>query len=492
MIKKTADVVVVAAGLSGLAASIAAAEEGLSVITLEKSKTTGGAASMGMGPLAIGTRQMRNVGYNLTPEEAFLKHMHWTHWNADARLVFEYYKKSASTLEWLEDMGVEFVYRNTSMYTPMRMRGFAEPERTCHAVAPEDGGQIKPRVAARMTRIMTERAVELGVNIMLETPATKLITEDGVVKGAYATDANGEEYEIRSKAVIIASGGFGDNPEMIKEFTGLTWGEDLFSFRIPGNTGDGLRMAWEAGAARGHASMDLMYQIPNNLEHFHLEGAFRQPILWVNKLGERFMPEDCIANTCTTGNAINRQPGHTAFAIIDAKLVKYYKKHGVDIFGIQGPDVFDFFDQEAEDAINAGYKYFAKADSIEELCEKMGIDKDGLTETLEVYNEDCEMQFDSVFGKARDFMRPIKSAPFYALQMFPGAYGSVGGININYKTEALDENGYPVKGLYAVGTDACGIYGDTYPFMLGGNTMAFCLNTGRMAAENAAQYIDSL
>lgn len=493
MKKMEADVIVVAAGLSGLAASIAAAQEGLSVIALEKSKVTGGAASMGMGPLAIGTRHQANVGYNLTADEAFLKHMNWSHWMVDARLVYDYYRKSASTIEWLEDMGVEFVYRNTSMYTPARMRGFAEPERCAHAVKPADGGRLGPRVAARMTKIMNDTALDLGVNILLETPGKKLIKEGDRIVGVMAVDANGEEIECRGKAVIIATGGFGDNPTMIKEYTGLTWGKDLFSFRIPGNVGDGIKMAWEVGAARGDIRMDLMYQIPDNMNHFNLEGAFRQPMLWVNKLGERFMPEDCLANTCTTGNAINRQPGHTCFAIMDSKLLKHYKKHGIDIFGIQGPDVFDHFDEEAETAIATGYPYFVKADTLEELCEKTGIDLKGLQETLEVYNDDCDNGgFDSVFNKDRKFMQPVRKGPFYSLQSFPGAYGSFGGIKINYKTEAVDEDGYPIKGLYAVGTDACDIYGDTYPFILGGNTMGFCLNSGRMAAEYAAKYIESL
>ena len=492
MKKMEADVIVIAAGLSGLAASIAAAEEGLSVITLEKSKTTGGAASMGMGPLAIGTKHMANVGYNLTPDDAFLKHMHWSHWMVDARLVYDYYRKSASTLEWLEDMGVEFVYRNTSMYTPTRMRGYAEPERTCHAVKPEGGGRPGPRGAATMTKIMSERAREVGVQILLETPAYKIIKEDDRVVGVMATGPDGEDIEVRGKAVIIATGGIGDNPKMIKEYTGLTWGKDLFSFRIPGLVGDGIKMAWEVGGAHGDIRMEIMYQIPDNLSHFALEGAFRQPVLWVNKLGERFIPEDCIANTCTTGNAIARQPGHTAFTIMDNATVKYYKKHGVDIFGIQGEFVFDHFDKEAQEALDADYKYFVKADTIEELCEKTGIDYDGLMETLDVYNEDCDNGYDSVFNKDRKFMRPVEKAPFYCLQTFPGAYGSFGGIKINYKTEVIDEDCYPIKGLYAVGLDACDIYGDTYPFILGGNTMAFSLNSGRMAAENAAEYIESL
>ena len=86
-------------------------------------------------------------------------------------------------------------------------------------------------------------------------------------------------------------------------------------------------------------------------------------------------------------------------------------------------------------------------------------------------------------------MKPVKKAPFYAVKFFIGAYGTLGGIKINYKTEVVDEMDEPIPGLYAAGTDACDIFGDCYPFTLSGNTMGFCLNSGRMAGENAAEYI---
>lgn len=89
-------------------------------------------------------------------------------------------------------------------------------------------------------------------------------------------------------------------------------------------------------------------------------------------------------------------------------------------------------------------------------------------------------------------MMPVSRPPYYAIQSFLGAYGTLGGIKINHKTEVLDEEFRKIPGLYAVGTDAANIYGDTYIFTMPANTMAFCINTGRMAAENASEYIDSL
>ena len=347
MIELEADVIVCAAGLSGLAASVAAAELGAKVITFEKSNATGGAANMGISPLAVGSRQQRMAGYNYTPEEIFEKHMHYVHWKADARLVMEYYRKTASTIEWLENMGVQFVFEGNTKYTPVRMKAYASAEQVRHPVSIAPGAKVAPRAASAMTKKMTERFIELGGDLRLESPATSVIMEDGRAIGVKAKAPDGEEITAYADAVILACGGYGDNPKWIKENLGFEWGKDLFSFRIPGNVGDGLRMAWEAGAGKEPSIMELMYQIPDNLNHFALEGAFRQPLLWVNKLGRRFIPEDVIGNTGITGNAIAYQPFKTCFAIMDEDTLAYYKARGVDFPGVQGEDVFDHFDEAA-------------------------------------------------------------------------------------------------------------------------------------------------
>ncbi len=492
MITLEADVIVCAAGLSGLAASVAAAELGAKVITFEKNNTTGGAANMGISPLAVGSRQQRMAGYNYTPEEIFEKHMHYVHWKADARLVMEYYKKTASTIEWLENMGVNFVFEGNTKYTPVRMKQYASAEQVRHPVAPAPGQKVAPRVASTMCKKMTERFLELGGDLRLESPATNVIMEDGRAIGVKAKAPDGEDITAYADVVILACGGFGDNPKLITERTGFEWGKNLYSFRIPGNVGDGLRMAWEAGAGKEPSIMELMYQIPDNLNHFALEGAFRQPILWVNKLGRRFIPEDVIGNTGITGNAIAYQPWGTCFAIMDADTLAYYKARGVDFPGVQGEDVFDKFDAAAEQAKAEGYKYYFECDSVDDLCEKTGIDKEGFLETLEEYNACCANHKDDIMGKDPSFLRPVKTPKFYVLQQFPGAYGTLGGVRTDYKMRCLTEDYKVIPGLYSVGTDAMNICGDTYPFILPGNTMAFCLNSGRMASENAIEYLNKL
>lgn len=488
MKKMDADVIVVAAGLSGLAAAISAAEKGASVIALEKANTTGGAANMGMGPLGIGSRIQKDQMITITPGEAFRKHMYYTHYRVDARLVRDYYYKSGDTIDWLMDMGVRFVGVQRAFSAPENTRAYSDGEFTWHVVKP-DAGLPGPRCALPMVKAMTDRAIELGVQFVFETPVKEIIIENGEAVGALAVGPDGEEVEATGGAVIVATGGFGCNPKMIKELTGFEYGSTIFNFAIPGMEGDGLRMAWAAGAGKTTPIMEIMYQIPDNLNHFIIEGAFRQPCLWVNKLGERFMPEDQIANTTFTGNAIAMQPGKVAYAIMDEDLLKRYKTKGPDIVSHAHPhDLYDHFDAEWERDLEAGYDPICQADSVEELADKMGIAKERLVNTVREYNEMCQSGYDEIFEKDRTYMQPIGAGKLYCCRQHVGAYGSLGGILINHKCEVLTGSHETIPGLYAAGTDACNIYGDSYTFILSGNTMGFCINSGRIAGENAVKF----
>jgi fumarate reductase flavoprotein subunit len=344
-----------------------------------------------------------------------------------------------------------------------------------------------------MTRMMTQRAREMGVNILLRKPVKKILKERDKIVGVVAEDdQSGETVQANAKAVIIATGGFGDNLEWIKKYTGYEWGRDLQSFRIPGLAGDGIRMAWEVGAAPTEMRMELIYLMPGELDP-ELAETFRQPHLLVNLFGERFMNEEIMPNPSFTGNAISKQKKRSAFLIFDETIKKHMESIGFDTFH----DVFPFtkvrdLDVLIKNAFEVGYKDIFMADSLEELSSKTGTNLEGLKATIEEYNGFCAKGFDPIFNKSPKLLRPIKTPKFYAGKFLPGAYGSLGGIKINYKTEVLNKDWKKIPGLYAAGTDACSIYGDTYVFILPGNTMGFALNSGRIAGENAAEYIKAV
>jgi len=115
-----------------------------------------------------------------------------------------------------------------------------------------------------------------------------------------------------------------------------------------------------------------------------------------------------------------------------------------------------------------------------------------LCKTVDEYNKACETGRDEIFNKKSRYLRLVKQPKFYAGRLFPRGYGSLGGIKINYKTEALTKEHAVIPGLYAAGTDTCAIYGDSYVFVLPGNTMGFAVNSGRIAGENAAEYVKTI
>jgi fumarate reductase flavoprotein subunit len=239
-------------------------------------------------------------------------------------------------------------------------------------------------------------------------------------------------------------------------------------------------------------AMEMIYAMPGEKDP-RLHETFRQAHLMVNLLGERLLNEEIMPNTTFTGNAISRQKNRTAFLIFDEKIKKQMETLGYDFLSVVFPFTkVDNLDTLTKEAFDKGYKDVFVADSLDELADKTGIDPDGLKKTVEQYNEFCTKGHDDIFNKSYRFLRPIQTPKFYAARFLPSAYGSLGGIKINHKTEVLNKDWKKIPGLYAVGTDACTIYGDSYVFILPGNTMGFAINTGRIARENAPEYIKSI
>lgn len=474
MKKYESQVVVIAAGPAGLSAAVQAAEDGVDVIVLEKTATVGGAANMGMGLLGIGTRYQKQQMIDITVEKAFDMFMEYTHYNVDARLIKRYFEMSADTIEWLEEKGVEF---------EGAFRYFPKSEATWHIV--KTGKAIGPRAALLMNQALFARAKDLGVTFLFETPAKKILMEDGKVTGVLATDSNGEEVEIRCKAAVIATGGAGADKELIRQETGLEHGKNLFSFAIPGLVGDGLHMAWEAGADRLPIRIEMGASI--NLSS-SAANVFSQPNLLVNKQGKRVMNEEQMQNVTYLSNVVTHQKDKVCFSILDSSIIEHYIKYGIDHVSLvrSNPDVSECYDG-IQRAISNENPVLHVGDTIEELAEKAGIHPQVLADTIEEYNDYCE-SVDEEFFKNKRYLKPLIKAPFYAAQVRVGGYGTVGGIRINENCEVCDKDYEPILGLYAAGADACNIYDDSYMFLLPGNSMGFAVNSGRIAAMSVTEY----
>ena len=176
--------------------------------------------------------------------------------------------------------------------------------------------------------------------------------------------------------------------------------------------------------------------------------------------------------------------------ILDEEIKQsYVEANHVDFTSrVWNTDDFTQFDANFKTMEESGYTAIVKADTLEELANKMGIDPQGLAATVAEYNQLCADGYDPL-GKGAAYLKPITTAPFYAAQYYPSSYGTLGGIKVNSNLEVLDQNDQVITGLYSAGTDSCTVYGDSYMFLLPGNTMGYSVNTGKFVGEAVSELL---
>jgi fumarate reductase flavoprotein subunit len=477
------DFCVIGAGPAGLCAAVQAAQNGLSTVVIEKNKFTGGCARFGMGILAIGSKLQEAQGENLDLDTLYNLFTEYTHYRTDPVLVRRYFEDSVDTMEWIEQMGVEF--QEAARY-------FDRSYPTWHIVK-SDNGTVGGGQAETMTRKMEETATSLGVTFLMETTACEVIKEGNKVTGVHAY--KGDEsaaYDINAKAVLICTGGFGNNSDWVKSKFGFTQGEDFKGMQFAGHDGDGLKMAWAIGCKKSVMIEELISDTQAGATQ-DISQMMRQPNLMVNEQGKRFFNEDQVQNTTYTGNVLCHQTNNVGFMIFDEAIKnQYVAADAVDFNSkVHVVDTYANFDSNMEEAMKAGKATLYKADTLEDLANYMGIDAAGLAATVEEYNTLCANGYDPL-GKPAQYLKPIQQAPYYCSKYLPSSYGTLGGITINSDLEVLDTDNKIIQGLYSAGTDSCTIYGDSYMFLLPGNTMGYCVNTGRMAGNRVTEYVASL
>jgi len=501
MKKLEADVVVIGGGASGICAATAAAQHDASVIVIEKGAILGGAANMGMGFFAVESKYQRAQLVPDTVDELFEQFMTFTHWRVNARLVKKYMDISASTIDWVEQMGVEFLGA---------FKYFEGSHQTWHIVKVPGNHKPAERAGSVLFSRVADTAVELGVEVLFHTSAYQITQGDkGQVIGVLAKGENGEEIEIECSAVIVSTGGFGDNVDMIRDRIGLSWHKDLYSFRIPGLVGDGIRMVEACGGVTEPSMIEVTYTTPGLSDIFKtVSETMRQPNLMVNLDGKRIINEDIMNNTNFTGNAISTQRKRKAFTIITDSILEEYRAQGrLDYITVHhNVHTVDKFEAEVKAYLKGGSsetaglaelqaedteKFFYVGDSLEEVANQCGINYDQLQKTVEEYNAMAK-QYDKGFGKNPRHMRELKTGgKYYAAAHFMCGYGTLGGVKVDDELRVLNQDMRPIPGLYGCGTDVCSIFGDSYNFTMPGMTMGFAVNSGRMAGDHAMDYIDS-
>ncbi|MGE4266745.1 MAG: FAD-dependent oxidoreductase [Deferribacterales bacterium] len=471
------DVVVIGAGGSGLSAAVSAAENGAKVIVLEKMPIAGGSTNYAEGLFAIGTKQLRDDGQDISKPAFYKQIMEYGHWRTDGALLRQFVDESDKNIEWLEKNGVNFDAVKMS-YADSPVWHLVKDYKTFH------------HGAALVNRLL-DVCEEKGVKVMYETPAKKLIYNNGVVKGVEGVDSKGNKVIINSGSVIIATGGFPNSKEMIDKYTRFDSKKVVADLPLQKN-GDGINMAMEiGGAAEGWGLMTHQATAgPGVIPFGNLFTMTWQPSLWVNKYGKRFVDESIVFSFVSTGNAVEHAPDSFAWEIFDQETFdKYAEEDGIEAgIGVIIPigTKLTNLQKEFEDSEKAGNPNAAMANSIAELAAKIKVDPKILAETIKNYNSYKEYNLDKEFYTDPKWIMPVKKGKFYAIKIVPQAYVSLGGIKVDSKMRALDANDKEIKGLYVVGCDVGGLYGDTYTLFASGSAFGFAAYSGRVAGADAA------
>ena len=478
-----ADVAVIGSGAAGMVAALTAAEAGAKVSVFEKLRHQGGTSNFAQGLFAVGSEMQRQRYIGITCDEAFKTAMDYSHWRANPYLVRAIIDQSASTIGWLQKQGVEFVEPVTMFY---------DAPRTWHILKgkPKAGGR-----GSAMIKVLVTRAKQRGIDLWLATLVMKIIKEGGKITGIIAKK-DGNDILIAAKAVIIATGGYANNSEWVKKYSGFDLDVNLFPLGNINKMGDGIRMAWEVGAAEeGMGVLQLWRSIligQGVRELGNLNAASLQPHLWVNQQGERFCDETIANIDPFEGNACARQKNGCSYTIFDEAVKRHMIEKGIDKnMGTENPPGTSLinFDAELKAALEKKNPHIFVANSIRELAGQIGVNPTVLKVTVEEYNRFCEKGHDELFAKDPQYLRPLKKPKFYAMRCVTMTLGTLGGIKINHRTEVLDKEENIIPGLYAIGNDASGMYGDSYNIYLSGGTLGFAVNSGRIAGENALRYI---
>jgi fumarate reductase flavoprotein subunit len=465
-----AEVVVVGGGGTGLAAAVAAAEKGAKVVVVEKRKDLGGNSAMAEGLFAAESPVQHRMHIDARRDHLFRVAMNHSHWEINPRIIRAFIGKSGDTIEWLQNKGLNF---NCIPYYPNQIPA------VWHCF---DGG------GTNLVKIMVNNCQDLGVRLLNETAAKKILTDKAKKVTGVQVSAKGKEQNILANSVIIGTGGYAGNKELLKKYCS-SYTEDMLCYGLP-HMGDGLLMTTEIGAATEGLGI-LHLGGPDFTGSRNLRAVAWQPnTIWVNKRGERFIDEAASFNHFESVNAWLRQPGKVSYALFDEKIKKSIMEVGV-IIGlgliILPQTKLPQIDRELQ--VEAGKGAVKISESWDEIAKWIGATPEVMKATISEYNAYCDDGYDKVFAKDRRYLDALRIPPYYALKCYAGFLGTIGGIKINHHMEVLDHDDNPIPGLYAGGIDTGGWETDTYNVELAGAALGFAINSGRIAGENAVKYV---
>ena len=476
------DVVVVGAGGGGMSAAIRAAQLGLSTVLLEQRSVTGGTTLFTEGLFAVNSHIQKENGKN-PPDlgyDLFTTAMDYHHWYADGALFRRYMDKSGENIAWLESVGVEFQGTGTmcdNVYNTWHQYKYEE-------------GQISGRTYVDN---LTKAVTEAGATLVLGSEGVNIIqAEDGTVTGIIAKEEDKYIQYNAAKGVILATGGYSDNPDMIREFGKNP--DRIDPMGAGGRNGFGINAARQAGGTLAPSPGCLVFYggcIPGVMygTHLYCASAF-QPYFWINGNCDRFVNEYYAErNFCFSGNAQSMQD-RVISIVTQAQMDNMFENGGT--FGCgeyihAGEPLTELWEQFQAQKDKGSPHVHGPMETLDDVAAELGLDADKLKASIEKYNGYCANGVDEEFGKDAQYLFPLESGPYYAFELYAGIFTTVGGMKITPDAQVLDADAKPVPHLYGIGCDAGGIYGDSYDVSIcEGSCQGFAVFSGKAAAEHIA------
>ncbi|MDH7478840.1 MAG: FAD-dependent oxidoreductase [Syntrophomonadaceae bacterium] len=491
-IKNTVDteVLVIGAGLAGTVAALSANEAGAKVILIDKNETW---AARGGHITAFDSKVQKAMGIKVNYRQVIRRWVYWAQGRVKEDLLWLFARKSGACFDWLLDLveprGLKVAlwdgYFKGPDYTEYPVTHFFYKDGTNFIY---QDGVIEGAGNGVLLPVLEQIIKERGIEIHYKTPAVQLIREgNGPVKGLIAgTKGNYTQYNA-SKGVIIATGDYASDKEMMERYApyALLMDAQIY-FPNKCNTGDAHKMAMWVGGA--------MQKVEPHAGVIHLEaGAMSYGFLHVNALGQRYKNED--VNTQSKSVTKIYQPNNIAWTVYDADGLSQVKKQidsgigGGLFFGQTFQRIGTKFDLEAEKQVLESHIKAGKvvtANTLEELAQKMNVPVDNFIATVRRYNELVAAKNDEDYGKRAELLTPIVKPPFYAGKLLSTVLTMVGGLRTNTRCEVLDENDKPVGNLYVAGSAAGDFFANDYPTICPGIGHGRCITFGRLAGIIAA------
>ena len=488
------DIVIVGAGGAGMTAALTATSEGKSVVVVESQPVVGGNSVRATGGMNAGKTVYQDenefgesAGVEKTLKTAAEKYADNETITALAKTVSEqwaeYQKNPTGYFDSVELMELDTMIGGKGINDPALVETLCsnsadaidwldEHGITLHSVSSFGGASVKRihrpvdaegktvSVGSYMIPLLEENCEKAGVQILLNTTANEILTDaNGAAAGIKATGSTGETVTVNAKAVVLTTGGFGANLDMVVEYKPELKG--FMTTNAAGAQGQGIEMATAIGA--GTVDMDQIQIHPTveaNTAALITEGLRGDGAVLINAEGKRFIDE--VGTRDVVSAAEIAQTGSYSWLVVDQAMV------------------------DASSVIQGYIKkgYTVTGETYEELGKAMGVDEAAFAETMNTWNGYVEAKNDPDFGRT-SFANKLDTAPYYAIKVTAGVHHTMGGLKINTNTEVLNENGEVIPGLFAAGEVTGGVHGAN---RLGGNAVADFTVFGRIAGAAASKY----